>query len=267
MVHQTISTSTIPRAQCFKQNQTHDKRTPVAGRARDRSNARRLLGRHAAARRCAAAAHAARGHERRRASCGPLTGSLAHPKSRWVPVPWSELPGFGDDALHEGWVALIANCARPNAAFAPLCREVRQLALAETDEQREWMQQRLQPYRVESLAGQSEGKLTSYYEPVFEASRRPTATHTVPLYQAPAGLVARRPWYTRQEIDTLPAGAGRAARPRDRLAGRSDRRADAAHPGLGAPAHHRGRRLAAHRARGLRRPPTSSPTAASSNGC
>src|SRR4030095_11509144 len=31
-----------------------------------------------------------------------------------------------------------------------------------------------------------------------------TASNAVPLYQAPAGLVARRPWYTRQEIDTLP---------------------------------------------------------------
>lgn len=135
---------------------------------------------------------------------GPLTGSLAHPKSRWVPVPWSELPGFNDDALDEGWAALIANCARPNAAFAPLCREVRQLAIASADEQRAWMQQRLQPYRIEALGGPVEGKLTSYYEPVFEATRRPTATNTVPLYQTPAGLVARRPWYTRQEIDTLP---------------------------------------------------------------
>jgi membrane-bound lytic murein transglycosylase A len=135
---------------------------------------------------------------------GPLTGSLNHPKSRWVPVPWSELPGFEDDALHEGWSAMIANCARPNAAFAPLCREVRQLALAETEEQRQWLRERLQPYRVEPLSGPTEGKLTSYYEPVFEASRRPTAQHTVPLYQAPAGLVARRPWFTRQEIDTLP---------------------------------------------------------------
>jgi membrane-bound lytic murein transglycosylase A len=135
---------------------------------------------------------------------GPLTGSLNHPKSRWVPVPWSELPGFEDDALHEGWSAMIANCARPNAAFAPLCREVRQLALAETEEQRQWLRERLQPYRVEPLSCPTEGKLTSYYEPVFEASRRPTAQHTVPLYQAPAGLVARRPWFTRQEIDTLP---------------------------------------------------------------
>ena len=135
---------------------------------------------------------------------GPLTGSLTHPKSRWTPVPWSELPGFNEDALHEGWVAMVSNCARPNAAIAPLCREVRQLALAEPDQQREWMMQRLQPFRIEALAGTSEGKLTSYYEPVFDASRRPNATHQVPLYQAPAGLVPKRPWYTRQEIDTLP---------------------------------------------------------------
>lgn len=134
----------------------------------------------------------------------PLTGSLAHPKSRWVPASWSELPGFNDDALHEAWIALVANCARPNAAFAPLCGEVRQMALADTEGQRSWMMQRLQPYRVESLAGQSEGKLTSYFEPIYEATRRPTATNTIALYQPPAGLVPRRPWYTRQEIDTLP---------------------------------------------------------------
>jgi len=135
---------------------------------------------------------------------GPLTGSLAHPKSRWTAVAWSDLPGFNDDALHEGWVAMVSNCARPNAAMAPLCREVRQMVLADPAQQREWMMQRLQPYRVEAIGGYSDGKLTSYYEPVFEASRLPSAAFPYPLYQAPAGLVPKRPWYTRQEIDTLP---------------------------------------------------------------
>lgn len=135
---------------------------------------------------------------------GPLTGPLTHPKSRWVPVAWSELPGFADDALHEGWDAMVANCARPNAAFAPLCPEVRRLAIAEPDAQRQWMTERLQPYRVESLSGQSEGQLTSYYEPVYDASRVPTAQFNVPLYAPPAGLVQRRPWYTRQQIETMP---------------------------------------------------------------
>lgn len=135
---------------------------------------------------------------------GPLTGSLAHPKSRWVPVTWLELPGFADDPLHEGWIAMIANCARPNAAFAPLCREVRQLAIADAETQRRWMMERLQPYRVESLSGQADGQLTSYYEPIYEASRRPTAQFNVPIYGPPDGLVPKRPWFTRQQIETLP---------------------------------------------------------------
>ncbi|RZL96404.1 MAG: transglycosylase [Variovorax sp.] len=135
---------------------------------------------------------------------GPLTGSLAHPKSRWVPVAWSELPGFGADPLHEGWVALVSNCARPNAAFAPLCQDVRRLAIADGEAQRQWMTDRLQPYRVESLAGQSEGQLTSYYEPVYDAARRPSAQFSVPLYRTPDGFGARKPWFTRQQIETLP---------------------------------------------------------------
>lgn len=201
MVHQTISTSTIPAPSASSKIKPMTKGLQwLVGLAIVAT----LAGCSVGTLQPDAAPAAVPGASPQR-ELGPLTGSLSHPKSKWVPVPWSELPGFSEDALHEGWVAMVANCARPNAAFAPLCREVRQLALAETEEQREWMQQRLQPYRVESHAGgQSEGKLTSYYEPVFDASRRPTATHTVPLYQAPAGLVARRPWYTRQEIDTLP---------------------------------------------------------------
>ena len=135
---------------------------------------------------------------------GPLTGSLAHPKSRWVPVPWSELPGFVDDPLHDGWVALVSNCARPNAAFAPLCQDVRRLAIAGADVQRQWMVERLQPYRIESLTGQSDGQLTSYYEPVYEASRRPSAQFSVPLYRAPESLAQRSPWFTRAQIESLP---------------------------------------------------------------
>ncbi|OZA10676.1 MAG: hypothetical protein B7Y02_10170, partial [Rhodobacterales bacterium 17-64-5] len=34
---------------------------------------------------------------------------------------------------------------------------------------------------------------------------RPTATHRTPLYAPPAGLRNGQTWYTRQEIDTLPA--------------------------------------------------------------
>lgn len=140
----------------------------------------------------------------------PAAGEVAAPvplqqgKSRWLPVPWSELPGFDQDALHEAWNAWLRSCERPPAAFAPLCPQVRQLSIASADEQRAWMRQRLQPYRIEAAQGSAEGLLTAYYEPLLEGSRVPTARHTVPLYRPPATLSVRRPWYTRLEIDTLP---------------------------------------------------------------
>ncbi len=138
------------------------------------------------------------------ADSAPLPPALVHGKSRWQPVRWAELPGFADDALHEAWNAWLKSCERPGPAFAPLCAEVRQLSIATPQEQRAWMLRRLQPYRVEPLQGASEGLLTGYYEPMLEGTRVPTATHSVPLFRPPASLASRRPWYSRQEIDTLP---------------------------------------------------------------
>jgi len=138
-----------------------------------------------------------------------VSGTAAAPiqrgKSRWVPVAWSDLPGWGGDALHEAWNAWLRGCERPAAGFATLCAEARPLAIASAAEQKAWVMQRLQPYRVLEPDGRTpEGLLTGYYEPVMSASRVATATHRVPLYAPPAGLAAGQPWYTRQQIDTLP---------------------------------------------------------------
>lgn len=137
-----------------------------------------------------------------------LPGVLLQGKSRWVPVPWADLPGFEGDSLFEAWNAWLKSCERPGPVFAPLCGEVRRLSIASAPEQRAWMVSRLQPYRVESLQGAAEGLLTSYYEPVLKASRQATSAYPVPLYQPPAGLASRKPWFTRQEIDTLPEAQG-----------------------------------------------------------
>lgn len=133
----------------------------------------------------------------------PLPPVLQQPKSRWVPVRWSELPGFTDDALFEAWNAWTKSCERPGAVFAPLCPDVRMLSLASGDQQRAWIVQRLQPYRVEPLEGVSEGLLTGYFEPVLQASRTRQPDFQVPLYRPPPGLATRKPWFTRQEMDTL----------------------------------------------------------------
>ena len=126
------------------------------------------------------------------------------PRSRWVPAAWSELPGFSEDNIYDAWNAWVKGCERPPPQWVAVCGDVRQLMIATADEQRAWMMQKLQPYRVEGLQGPEDGLLTGYFEPVIDATRQPTAQHTVPLFRPPAGLAARRPWFTRQEIDTLP---------------------------------------------------------------
>ncbi len=134
-----------------------------------------------------------------------LPGPILQAKSRWTAVRWTELPGFQDDALHEAWNAWLKSCERPGPVFAPLCAEVRRLSIGDAAQQRAWLMARLQPYQVDALVGGAEGLLTAYFEPVLEGARTANAEFFVPLYQPPAGLAQRKPWFTRQEIDTQAA--------------------------------------------------------------
>lgn len=132
----------------------------------------------------------------------PLAAPILQARSRWTAVRWADLPGWQDDALHEAWNAWLKSCERPGPVFAPLCAQVRTLSIADADQQRAWLMARLQPYQVEAMDGTTEGLLTAYFEPVLQASRRASAQFSIPLYQPPVGLAQRKPWYTRQEIDT-----------------------------------------------------------------
>jgi membrane-bound lytic murein transglycosylase A len=134
----------------------------------------------------------------------PSAAPILQGKSRWQSVRWADLPGFEADALHEAWNAWIRSCERPAPPWAALCPEIRRLSIADGAQQRAWMRERLQPYRIEPLSGATDGLLTGYYEPVLEANRRASASHKVALWQPPAGLAQRKPWFSRQEIDTLP---------------------------------------------------------------
>ncbi|MFT4190038.1 MAG: MltA domain-containing protein [Comamonas sp.] len=138
----------------------------------------------------------------------PLPPAVNQAKSRWTPVRWAELPGFSEDALHEAWNAWIKSCEKPAPAMAPSCETVRHLSIATPEQQRAWLMTYWQPYRVDPLPGQAEpphGLLTGYFEPIIPASRQPQGNFTIPLYMPPAGLASGKPWFTRQQIETLPA--------------------------------------------------------------
>ena len=131
--------------------------------------------------------------------------ALLRPRARWQPVDWSELPGWDGDRVLEAWTALNRSCERPGAGWAATCADALLNAPSDEASARAWLQSRLQPYRVESPEGAAEGLITGYYEPLIEASRVPRGGYAVPLHRPPVDLAARKPYWTRQQLDTLPA--------------------------------------------------------------
>jgi membrane-bound lytic murein transglycosylase A len=138
-------------------------------------------------------------------SAGEATvAAISQPRSRWVPVPWSDLPGLPEDSLFEAWNAWLKSCEKPLPVFAGVCGEVRRMSIASNEEQLSWLKSRLQPYRVQAHDGDDAGLLTGYFEPVLRGSRTATPDFKVPVHRPPASLGARKPWFSRKEIDTLP---------------------------------------------------------------
>jgi membrane-bound lytic murein transglycosylase A len=147
------------------------------------------------------------------ASIGAPAASL-HPASRWQAVAWADLPGWDGDRTREAWTALQRSCERMPAdvlreapAWLRLCHEALRTLPADDAATRAWLMQRLLPYRVLPLDANSpgEGLATGYFEPLIDASRTPRGTLRVPLYSPPADLATRKPWYTRAQIESLPA--------------------------------------------------------------
>jgi membrane-bound lytic murein transglycosylase A len=70
---------------------------------------------------------------------------------------------------------------------------------------RQWLQQHLRPYRIEAADSNRSGLITGYFEPLIEASRQPQGAMRTPLHAPPADLATRRPYWTRQQLETVPA--------------------------------------------------------------
>lgn len=144
------------------------------------------------------------------AAATPGGAVIEQPRSRWVPVGWDALPGWAADQLVMAWPALLRSCQRPGPAWVALCAEARGLKDPTETAVRAWLQQRLQPYRVEAKdapAGTPAdvGLVTGYFEPLVEASRLPRGAFRVPLHAPPADLQQRRPYWTRAQLEMLPA--------------------------------------------------------------
>jgi membrane-bound lytic murein transglycosylase A len=134
----------------------------------------------------------------------PPSGSLTREHARWVPVAWQDLPGWTADTPRAAWPALLQSCQHSPPAWTAFCGNARQTIPRDDAELRAWLMRYLRPYRVESLDGGASGLITGYYEPQFDARRLPGGAYRVPLYAPPTDLATRRPYWTRDQLQTLP---------------------------------------------------------------
>lgn len=129
---------------------------------------------------------------------------LQRGRSRWVKADWSELPGWETDAALDWWPALQRGCDKPPLEWARICVDARGITPASDASARAWIRQRMQPWRVESTEGEATGLITGYFEPLVEARRVPGGAFRVPLHGVPGDLASRKPYWSRQQIATLP---------------------------------------------------------------
>jgi len=99
----------------------------------------------------------------------------------------------------------VRSCGRPTAAWKSVCELAKKNPPKDEATTRRWLQEQLRPYRVEAANGSRSGLITGYFEPVIEASRQPKGAMRKPLHAPPADLASRRPYWTRQQLETLPA--------------------------------------------------------------
>jgi membrane-bound lytic murein transglycosylase A len=136
------------------------------------------------------------------------TATLERPRGRWVAASWSDLPDWGSDRLADFWPAFLRSCERPAPAWLEACAKARTngpVPGADDAALRAWLQRQLRPYRVESSERDPAGLATGYFEPLVDASRASRPGFRVPLYAPPPDLASRKPYWTRHQIETLPA--------------------------------------------------------------
>lgn len=135
----------------------------------------------------------------------PAAERLTRQRSVWIRVDWSDLPGWNQDSPLQAWPALRASCLHPRAPWHDWCARV-QLQPPESDEAA-WalMRSHLQPYRVESPDANPVGLATGYFEPLVVARRVRDAQFAHALHAPPPDLETRQPYWTRQQLDTVPA--------------------------------------------------------------
>jgi peptidoglycan lytic transglycosylase A len=162
----------------------------------------------------AEAARASRSHPPSRHLPYPsLIPPLEISGSQYLPLVWSDVPGWDDDDHLAAYRTFRASCkpivAKPNGSPEPKaigdslrdpCRDARGQDLADSARAKAFFEAHFQPVRISRL-GDSDGFVTGYYEPVLDGSRTQNEVYNVPIYRRPSNLFVRG---FKQDASNLP---------------------------------------------------------------
>jgi membrane-bound lytic murein transglycosylase A len=123
--------------------------------------------------------------------------------SQYMPLAWSDVPGWGDDDQLAAFQTFRASCksivaqhdapAEPKALGASLgapCRAARTSEISDGAKARTFFESNFVPLEISRL-GQDAGFVTGYYEPIIDGSRVQTDVYKVPVYRRPSNLFMR----------------------------------------------------------------------------
>lgn len=108
---------------------------------------------------------------------------------RLTPVPWSDVPGWSDDALVGATTALRQSCSRLGRQpdWRRSCALADQIDELDTGAARDFFEHYFTAYQLANRDGSVVGLVTGYYEPLLHGSRVRHAPYLYPLYRLPGG--------------------------------------------------------------------------------
>ena len=130
---------------------------------------------------------------------------LAIDGGQYIPLAWSDIPGWSEDDHLAALQAFRASCkpiaAQDAAAMPPdsralgaslrdPCRVARSTEISDGAKARAFFEENFTPLRISRL-GEGDGFVTGYYEPVIEGSREANEVYNVPVYRRPSNLFVK----------------------------------------------------------------------------
>jgi membrane-bound lytic murein transglycosylase A len=123
--------------------------------------------------------------------------------SQYIPLSWSDVPGWNDDDHLAAFQTFRASCrsiaaqhdATPDSralgtSLRDPCRAARAADISDGVKARGFFEANFTPVKISRL-GEDDGFVTGYYEPVIPGSRTQTDVYNVPVYRRPSNLFVR----------------------------------------------------------------------------